>query len=250
MTQFQVFISSILVLTQIFILVVAAFVMFYAANLVRVQSEIGTVNSILIFSSLYSNLFFCASMIMIMSSAFYQLHNLNTLLMQLVENRQGLTTIQIIKRTAIMFDIICDIFDGISGYYLVNISNFLLGFSYFNIFFFYSVYMNFKHPNEFLISSMIWILYYSPFVLWMTTLASRIGLEGQKTADLIHHIVNKEMNPKTLRKSNLLVQQVFHRIPRISCGLFELNWKFFLYLTGFIFSFSVILIQFYDILKS
>lgn len=181
---------------------------------------------------------------MIMTCAYYQLHALANSLEKLSLDGQKISTVQVAKRVAIILDRICDIFETLPRFYLVNICSFLLGFSYFTIFFLYAMYLNITNPNEFLFNGVLWIFYYSPFVLWMTILASQINSDTRRVANLIQRMASLEMDALSLRKSNILMLQMMHRMPKISCGLFELNWKFFFSILSAIFSFFIILIQF------
>lgn len=182
---------------------------------------------------------------------FYQIQALNYYLEKLLKNSKTFHIPSVVKRTAIIHDKLCDVVEAISAFYLPNIFTFFLGFWYFSMFAVYNTYLLIKFPSHqleyFLRTSILWLLYYSPCVLWMITFSSCISKEGYRTANLIQHLTVLKTDRRSLAKTNILMQQMSHRIPQISCGMFELNWKFFFACLGGTFNFSIILIQFCDV---
>lgn len=249
MTKLQVFVSSIVV-TSLFILIALLSLYFSLTfNLLLVAEYLSRKDKIIFFYSVFLNLFFFSTFIIVLSSAYYQLHEMNGFLSKLTSDRQNLTTAQIMKKTAIMFDKFCDMFEDISRFYLLNILIFISSSLIFFIFFIYGVYLNSMQPNGFLPSIILWWFYFVPPVLWMAVFASWMEKEGKRTGNLIYLLVHSDRTVEVLTRSNILMQQFKHRQPKISCGLFDLNWKFFFFLSGLMSSFSIILIQFYDVSK-
>lgn len=247
MTKLQVFVSSIVVIGFFILVAAVSLDLSLTFNLLLVAEYLSSKDKIIFFVSVYVNLLYFSTFIVVLSSAYYQLHAMNEFLKKLPSDRQNLATTRIIRETAIMFDKFCDIFGDISRFYLLNIVIFLFLSAFFVTYMIYAFYLNFKNPNEFLLSVFVWMFYFLPPVLWMAVFASWIDKEGKKTGLLIQLLVHPERTVKTLKSSNIFMQQLKHRQPKISCGLFDLNWKFFFSLLGTISSFAIILIQFYDV---
>lgn len=204
-------------------------------------------STILLYICLMTSLMMCVS-------CGYQLLKANNIhLLRYFNSRREIDIVDVIRKTSIMYDRICDIFDGISSFFSLIIIIFLLGFTYCYVFFAYGVYILVNNPNSsillFLSATLLWIIYYSPCVIYLTLYSSWIRAEACQTADLIQLLVNREKDLQSLHKASIFALFVCHRTPKISCGLFEINWKTFFGLMGSIFSFSIILIQFYDVSK-
>lgn len=206
------------------------------------------------FGSVFFYLYFYTGLMMILCCCFYQYRALNSFLKSCLENPQRASIPRVIKKSAIMHDQMCDIYDAISAFYLLNNYVFLIGFSYFSIFFGYSIYISAQNPNYrlscFMITSFLWIFYYAPCVIWTVTYAGWTRDESCKASDLIQKLANNDLSKKNFKISTALMLQMTHRRPKISCGLFDLNWKHFFFTLGEIFTFIIILIQFYDVAQS
>lgn len=206
-----------------------------------------------LFLTLLFYIFSGSSLLMMMACGYYQLQALNNFLLELSESSDDIFSRRKLKKISIMFDTLCDVFEEISSFFLLNIFFYLIGFVYFNTFCLYIGYILFLSPNYklvfFLIITLMWVFYYLAPVIWIVTFSSLIDREGIRTADLIQQLSVKCQNLKSLESSEIVMQMVTHRRPKISCGLFDLSWKFFFALLGSIFSFGIILIQFYDVLN-
>jgi hypothetical protein len=191
---------------------------------------------------------------MILSLAYYQLLSLNKFLTNSENNSNGLTVLEIIRKASILEDKLCDVFEAIATFYSLNIVGFVIGFAYFATFSSYTLFVFFKTPSYqllyFLFLSLLWVSNYAPFVLWFILYSSLIEKQGLKTVELIQVLVNTEKNRKNLKFLKIINQQVFHRRPKISLKMFDMNWKFLFKIASSIFSFSIILVQFYDVAKS
>lgn len=196
---------------------------------------------------------FCVSIMMPLSCGFYQLAALNGLLETCIERRVENSKL-FIKKVAMMYDKICDVFDAISAYFLLYNLIFLSAFYLYNVFFFYLLYVYLKSPTFntgcLLFTSVTGFLYFAPCVLWMVTFSHWIQAESSKTADLVQKLTNLSVDLETLRVTQGLNLLVVHRRPRISFGLFDLNWKSFFDMLSAIFSFTIVAIQFYDVRSS
>lgn len=225
----------------------------YLLHLLELDAALDIPSRMFLFSSILFNMIFGTTLMMSMTCGYRQLKSLNQSLGNSAIFPHQVSNEVLLKRVANIFDTVCDIFDAISKFYLLNILGFLVGFTYFNIFFVFGIFLNFKLRTwkmiYFSATSVCWLFYFSPLVIYITIIASRIETEGRRTVNIMHELINVQGQTKDLKILNILVQQASHRSPRISCGLFYLNWKFFFSMLGGIFSFSIILIQFYDVAK-
>lgn len=199
------------------------------------------------------HMYFGSSLMMLCNCGYQQLVTLNAILTKNLNDSDQQDLIDVIKKTAKMYDKLCDVFDEISTFYVFFILLVLLGFLHYNVFFVYALYILFNNLNPsillFVIGTFLWVIYFAPCVIYLTLFSSLIESEAYRTADLVQMLVNRNMDLRSLRKASIFSLHVSHRIPKLSCGMFEINWRTFFGIMGSIFSFSIILIQFYDVTK-
>lgn len=215
------------------------------------KRHLGLKNEIFFIVTAFLNVQLWTSCMMLISCSFYQLLALNNHLKICISLSDSINIIRIIKKTLIMFDKLCDAFESISAFYMLNNLICLCCFLYFNVFLFYVFYVFLKNPSDFLfyfaLTSLMCSLLYAPLVFHLMVYSSWLQSEGNKTADLIQQLANKDKSLRSLESSVVMMLFVSHRKPKITCGLFDLNWKTFFGIMASIFSFSIIAIQFYDV---
>lgn len=248
--------ARLLMTSSILMFQITTFVMIFA-TIVHLFTLLGIVEAfnardrLVYFSSVFFNMIFATSLMMTLSCALHQLKSLNTFLDNSFRDKIKMTNNRWLKDLLIIHDKICDIFDGISKFFSLSMIGSALGFTYFNIFFVYEVCLIIQAPSKELLylveTSILWLFYFTPCVLFVTICASSVKREGTRTIDLIQKFVNDQMRSHELKTLIHLNQQAFHRRPRVSSGLFEPDWEFFFTMLAGIFSFSIILIQFYDV---
>lgn len=212
-------------------------------NCFNIVTSLSWKNRFCFLSAITANLIVSTSMMMLTSFAYYQLNAFNLYLKQCLKHPGKVSILKVVKKASIMHDNFCDAFEAISVFYLFNILTYLFGFWYFDIFFVYEIFIYLKAPND----EIMWFFFYSNCTMWMIIFSSWATNEGKRTANLIEKMVVLTKDTKVAWKANILIQQVTHRSPKISCEMFDLNWKFFFSTIGAVFSFSIILIQFYDV---
>lgn len=237
-------------LTYIFVMFSTVQIIIYILDSLQLTNVLGIRNKILFFGSIFLYVSFFSSQVMILSCAYYQLHSLNFFLTTLrINNTRSLH--KVIYMTSIIYDMLSDVFDEISKFSLINILIFLLGFFYFNIIFYFTLFINFKTPSDelFYFSSAIFasLHYFAPGILWLITYSNWIEQECCKTSDKVAFLIGREKSSKSFRVGRNLMQQLSHRKPKISCGLFDLNWQFFFAILSGIFTYFIILVQFHDV---
>lgn len=246
-----------LALTALLVVFYSIFFLFLFAELgftfevLHLSDTVSTINNVLFFLPLCFSVVFISSMMMMLACSYFQLKALNTTVKKIYKSHDNATVRQIIKTISIMYDTLCDAFEEFSSFYFPNNAVFISGFLYYNILFYFVVFIYIKNPNErnflFGLISFLWVAFYAPCIIWLITFASWIEKDGVKTANLIQKLANVDRDPTYLKLSKILMQQVTHRRSKITCFMFDLNWKFFFSMLGGISSFTIIFIQFYDV---
>lgn len=191
-----------------------------------------------------------STFLMFESCVFCQIFCLNNTLRNGIEDRTRKPLISL-RDASKIYDRICDIFDDLSEFYLPLCIIFLVGLFYYMIFFIYGLYIYYEKASEslsyFLACAILWILYFSPTVIFSMRLSSWVRTEAGKTVDCIQKLANRQNDQKVVKDSYIVNLLAAHRKPRITIGLFELTWKSLFTVCTLIYSFAIILIQFYDV---
>lgn len=252
LTRTQIISTASTIVLYNILIVYIGYSMIINFNALNISSKISSRNKFIYFSTIYLTMHICLSFMMALACGYYQLAALNCFLQKNIEKKILMASNEVILKASMMYDKICDAFEAISHYFLINNIVFFASFVFFNIFFHYSVYVDIQISNDpsikyFVNTALVWSMYFSPAVVWILTFSHWVQSEGCKTADLVNDLANQERNLKTLRIAQRMTMMVAHRKPRITCGLFELNWKSYFAMVGSIFSFTIIIIQFYDV---
>lgn len=217
----------------------------------KMRDIISLADSLIIFFNLLMYTQFCSTMMVMLACSYCMLRRLNRQLEENLVNPTCVLSPKLVKSTARMYNKLCDTYEAISLFYFVNFMLYLLAFTYFAIYACYSAYIFLRNPNLdillFMLTSLWWLFFYSPCVLWMITFSSWIQQESHRTVDIMELMMRPTTDLRTDRDVQLFSLMVSHRAPNISSGLFVLDWKMFFKMLGGIFSFSVIAIQFYDV---
>lgn len=241
--------SVILAQTAFFIIIMISW--FYIFDKLDMIGALSFKNAICAYASAFFYLYYNSGMMMVASCVHYQYRAANILLKKFLRSPPEKSISSIIKNASNIHDQICDICDAISAFYLINIVFLLISFSIFNMFSFYSLYIFIRDPRYrlgyFMLSAFVWLLYYGPCLLWTITYSVWIQREGLKALKLIQQLALRKATKQNIRKLLIAMEQMTHREPKISCALFDLNWKFLFSFAGGIFSSTIILIQFYDV---
>ncbi|XP_039448091.1 uncharacterized protein LOC120427304 isoform X1 [Culex pipiens pallens] len=70
----------------------------------------------------------------------------------------------------------------------------------------------------------IWYMYYLFFVLFFIAVGSKITREGKRIGVLVHKAINCSTSTAVINELNIFSQQLLHRSPVITCGLFVYDW--------------------------
>lgn len=156
-----------------------------------------------------------------------------------------------LKNISIIVDKICDCLEGLKVGYTINTVAYLLQFSFSTIMTVYSVLaFLFKRNSgprdlEHCILIISWEIYYVYFVAFVFVVANLISKEGKRICLTIQELRYKcQQNAKFHKRAALMLLQMHHRPPLVSCGVFVIDWKLLFQLMGACFSYLVIIIQF------
>ncbi|XP_062561509.1 gustatory and pheromone receptor 33a-like [Armigeres subalbatus] len=90
----------------------------------------------------------------------------------------------------------------------------------------------------------VWYLYYLFFVLFFIAVGSKVTREGKQMGVLVHKAINCSTSSVVINELNIFSQQLLHRSPVITCGLFVYDWTLLYTMIGATATYLIILIQF------
>jgi hypothetical protein len=191
----------------------------------------------------------------LLSTVIFQMKALNESLDEkLVRNAQkidGKWPAKAIRKASILYIDFCDGLDEISKFYAISTLSFFGAYFFFCFFTNYIAFVFFLTPSLplyiFLCYFSTWLLIFIPFILCLLLSSTFIANEATKTAELLIKLHAKSTNIQVAREIAAFNLHFEHRKAKISCGFFEVNWKSYFQIIGLIISFSVILLQFYDV---
>jgi 7tm Chemosensory receptor len=195
-------------------------------------------------------LLFCTVMMLVATGCFL-LQSTNLLLQRVIENPEGQEKLKILKIVSSVHEKICESFESISKFFLLFIIDLLTAYVIFVVFVNFSFFIYIKNPQNniltFVVSGSSWVTLYAPCVVWLLIFVNWTRKECKRSACLASQLVDSETSLKDVKRISCLLLQMEHRTPKISCGLFELDWHFYFFTLGTIFSMTIIFIQFYDV---
>lgn len=191
---------------------------------------------------------------MIVSLSYYIIESLNQLLERKIMMKDETSEKEmrkILKNSCKIHDKLCELFETLSLLYTINTLTIFLSFLFASVFSVFGVYSYIKAPSvqRLILNVMfcIWNSLFLPYVFWTVTYSSWIERDGRQTVDLMRRLMFQEKYLDSLGELDIFYRQVIHRTPFVSVMVDRINWNFFFTVLSGIFSFSIILIQFYDV---
>uniref|UniRef100_A0A182PR54 Gustatory receptor n=1 Tax=Anopheles epiroticus TaxID=199890 RepID=A0A182PR54_9DIPT len=161
--------------------------------------------------------------------------------------------INVLKQIKILHDKLNDVVELVNYCFSVQIT-FCVGLCFvIGVVCSFGLFRAFIYRNELFymgVLNFIWYMYYLFFVLFFIAVGSKITREGKRIGILVHKAINCSSSSAVINELNLFSQQLLHRSPVITCGLFVYDWTLwytvspFLQMIGATATYLIILIQF------
>jgi 7tm Chemosensory receptor len=156
-----------------------------------------------------------------------------------------------LRTVAKFLDRICDTVESIRYCQTVNAIIYLGQFCFYTILLFYGYTCKIFQPSarinetHFVLISTIMEIYQGSLVIFIFWLAHCIRRESKISEILIQQLsYGREQDVRDLRAAQIVLLQLTHRAPSISCGLFVVDWKLLLGMFALCFSYLIIIVQF------
>lgn len=157
----------------------------------------------------------------------------------------------IIRLVSLIHIKICEVCNNCSIVFTLLLLPFLMVFLFYNLLMTYGFFVYQMNPNDqlylFSLLAFIFVSLYAPTTLVLFSMSSIILSSSGATIDLVQQLIAKNKNVKLQKKCNNLVLLLAHTKPVWSLTFFDVRWESFFAMLGVIFSYSVILVQFYDV---
>ncbi|XP_052866876.1 putative gustatory receptor 28b [Anopheles cruzii] len=155
--------------------------------------------------------------------------------------------INVLKQIKILHDKLNDVVELVNYCFSVQIT-FCVGLCFvIGVVCSFGLFRAFIYRNELFymgVLNFIWYMYYLFFVLFFIAVGSKITREGKRIGILVHKAINCSTSEGVIRELNLFSQQLLHRSPVITCGLFVYDWTLWYTMIGATATYLIILIQF------
>lgn len=145
---------------------------------------------------------------------------------------------------------LCDIIENVKFIFAINTIFYFTHFTFFLIMLFFALISYIFRSDAtdidfaFCIVLLSWVFYYSPTFFFGILFACLIKREVQKTFFLITKLFLIQRDINVHENVKLTLMQLNHRCPLISCGMFDIDWRLLMSITGTVFSYLIILAQF------
>lgn len=190
---------------------------------------------------------------MILLSGCLVMSSLNNALRKCLKDDRKLSHVCVIRRCSLIYMKLTDVYESISRVFVLINLIFLSCYMFYNIIFFYSLFIFNKKPSErmfyFCQMTFTWVIVYTPTVAIVVAASSKILSQSILAANIIQEFSNRSKDPEMLRLSRIFGLMVEHRKPIMSCALYNLGWSSLFLLMERTFSYSIIIFQFYDVSK-
>lgn len=179
------------------------------------------------------------------------LKGLNNALENCMTNPKTQPYFDVIRISSLIYIKVSELCDNFSIVFTLLLLPFLMIFLFYNLLLTYGCFVYQMNPSDqlylFSLLAFIFVCLYAPTTLVLFSVSNLILSSSGTTIDLVQQVIAKRKNVKLQRKCNNLVLLLAHTKPVWSLMLFEVHWKSFFAMLGVIFSYSVILVQFYDV---
>lgn len=206
---------------------------------------------------IYFNLAICSYVQLSTSTSIYGIcivlviRGLNTTLKNFLDYPVNHRSCDVIRMSSLIYIKVCEICDNCSIIYSLLLTPFLMVFLFYNLLLTYGIFVYQMNANNqlywFSLLALIFVVLYAPTVFILFSMSNFILTKSKTTIDLVQQIISKQKDARLQKKCNNLILLLSHTKPVWSLTLFDIHWKSFFGMLGVIFSYSVILVQFYDV---
>lgn len=250
-TALAIIASTVILNTVSYFLVM--FLSTVTAGVLELNESITPSDYIIFLWILFVYIQFNSAIIMIASCSCLIVTTLNKALRNCLSNNPHQLDSKILRSISIIYCRLCDVTKSYSKAFGSMIIPYMLTYISYSLLFIYSVYVYQKNPSKrllyFSIMTFSWVGYNFPPMLCYYACSSILASESHSTQCLLQQITAKKLDLDLLNKCSNFELLIRHQQPKLSFGLFLLSWETFFGMIASIFSYAVILVQFYEVLK-
>jgi hypothetical protein len=181
----------------------------------------------------------------------FQFKALNQILPKISKSTSESGTKALIREVRKIHDDLYEVIEAISSYFLINCVTFLLILFFFGIFLAYVVFIFVQNPKLetffYFLTILHWVLLFFPFFVIITYFSNRFEKDSMDTIKILENEAISRNSIGIFKSLDSFHKQSLHCRPVLSFGLLEIDWFSAFTIMNGIFSFSIILIQFYDV---
>jgi hypothetical protein len=160
-------------------------------------------------------------------------------------------TKNLIKEIRKIHDDLYEVIEAISSYFVINCLTFLLILFFTGIFLAFVIFIFVQNPKLdtffYFLTILHWLLLFFPFFVIITYFSNRLEEDAGETIKILENEAISRNSKGIMKSLDSFHKQSLHRRPVLSFGLLEIDWISAFTIMNGIFSFSIILIQFYDV---
>ncbi|XP_055605606.1 putative gustatory receptor 28b [Uranotaenia lowii] len=95
------------------------------------------------------------------------------------------------------------------------------------------------------LSNFVYEAFYLSYMVQIVVYSSLLNMESRNLSVTVNKIISYgKHDRKTLRELRYFSQQLWHNVPKMSCGLFDIDWELFYTIAGSLTTYLIILVQF------
>lgn len=156
-----------------------------------------------------------------------------------------------LKIVANLVDKVCDSLEPIKICFTVNLTIYVLHYSLFSTFSIFGTFATFFRSGSsdldqtYSLITLMWQMFFSPFFVWVFLLASWIKQAGKEIeTKMLKNLHENCHTLKVYKRTELVIMQLKHRRPLITCGVFVVDGYLLFHLMVLCSSYLIIIAQF------
>lgn len=210
-----------------------------------------SIDKIIFYETTFFYVQFSCTMMIILSCCYLPVSSLKNILQRSVSGTFIKSHSDILFKTSLVYEKVCDITSNFSQFFKFMIAPFFMIYLTYNLLFTYGLFVYQMNPNIqlriFTTICLIWVSLYTPLVFCIYFFSSAIISESEEIISLVQLLAAKDRSQTSLKKGLNLALFFNHQKPQMTCELFDINWKTFAAFMGSTLTYTIILVQFYDV---